>query len=154
MLGPFERLSDLGPELCASVRELPGAVAGHDRAGQEYCGLIYQRNFEAAFFATFPANESPAMPLPSRKKSCYPVEVVNDPDARSIYVYADYHSHPGITMFSEDDLKLKNQPFYFRVQFNPRCEIYLYELQTRTVFQLQGKEFVPIKKVTYDHLGF
>ncbi|WP_342378563.1 hypothetical protein NVS55_04155 [Myxococcus stipitatus] len=154
MIGPYDSLTDLSPDLCEKVMEFPGARAGHDRPGQEYCGAVYQRNFEAPFYASFPSNSSSPVPIAGRKKNCDPVDGVQDAAATRINIYADYHSPPGKTMFSEDDLKLKNQPYYVRVQFNPYCEVYLYEVQTRTVFQLRDGRFVQVKKVAHDDLGF
>ncbi len=153
MLGPFDSVSALAPRLCASIREMPGATAGNRREGQEYCGLIYQRNFEAAFFASYPSSISSPKQLPGGRKSCSVPGAVSDPEANSINIYADYHSHPSITFFSNEDLQASRQRFYFRVMFNPICEVYLYDFQDRTVYRLVDGEFRPAKKVTDDVRG-
>jgi proteasome lid subunit RPN8/RPN11 len=69
------------------------------------------------------------------------------------YFHADYHSHPALTTFSPEDLQARRQRFYFRVMFNPSCAVYLYDFQARTVYQLDGGRFVPLKRVTDDLRG-
>lgn len=153
MLGPAQTLKELAPQLCATIGKLPGATARHTRGGQEYCGAIYQRNSEKPFYASYPSTLGPPLDLAGAKKACYPPHAVDDPSARSIQIYADYHSHPAITRFSPFDLQSKRQLYYFRVMFNPICEVYLYDFQARTVLQLRDGEFIPIKQVTDDERG-
>lgn len=153
MLGPADTLMELAPQLCATISRMPGATAGHRRGGQEYCGAIYQRNNEAPFYASYPSTLGPALELEGAKKACYPPHAVDDPRAQSIQIYADYHSHPAITQFSPFDLQGKRQIYYFRVMFNPICEVYLYDFQARTVLQLRDGKFVRIKQVTDDIRG-
>ncbi|RYZ45298.1 MAG: hypothetical protein EOO72_04435 [Myxococcaceae bacterium] len=153
MVGPFDSLMTLAPELCTVVKQMPGATAGNTREGQEYCGVIYQRNFESAFYASHPSTLSHPLPMAGRRKSCKPPEFVSDPDAQTINIYADYHSHPAITGFSPEDLQLRTQRYYFRMMFNPVCEIRLYDFQGRTVFILEGGQFVPVKRITDDLRG-
>lgn len=153
MLGPFDSLTALAPRLCEAIRELPGATAGNRREGQEYCGLIYQRNFEAPFFASHPSSISSPTQLPGGRKSCSVPGAVSDPEASNISIHADFHSHPSITKFSNEDLQAARQRYYFRVMFNPICEVYLYDFQARTVYSLAEGEFRPIRKVTDDIRG-
>ncbi|RKG62238.1 hypothetical protein D7X30_02660 [Corallococcus sp. AB011P] len=153
MVGPFDSLMALAPELCKVVRQMPGATAGNTREGQEYCGVIYQRNFESSFYASHPSTLSHPLPLPGGRKSCKPPERVEDPDARTINIYADYHSHPAITGFSPEDLQARTQRYYFRLMFNPVCEVRLYDFQERTVFLLEAGQFVPVKRITDDLRG-
>jgi hypothetical protein len=146
-------LTPLAPRLCEAIRELPGATAGNRREGQEDCGLIYQRNFEAAFFASHPASISSPRLLPGGRKSCSLPGAVSDPEAERVNIYADSHSHPSITQFSNEDLQADRQRYYFRVMFNPICEVYLYDFQERTVYKLMDGEFRPTRKVTDDVRG-
>jgi hypothetical protein len=153
MVGPFDTLMDLAPKLCETVRQMPGATAGNQRGGQEYCGAIYQRNFESPFYASYPSSLGPPVDLPGGKKACRPPDMVSDPDAKNIHIYADYHSHPSVTEFSDVDLQARKQQFYFRVMFNPICEVYLYDFQARTVFQLRDGRFVETKHIVDDFRG-
>ncbi|QQR44983.1 hypothetical protein JKA73_02215 [Myxococcus xanthus] len=153
MLGPFDNLSALAPRLCDAIRVMPGATVGNRREGQEYCGLVYQRNFEAAFFASYPSSISSPVQLPGGRKSCSVPSAVSDPDAYNISIYADFHSHPSVTPFSNEDLQAQRQRYYFRVMFNPLCEVYLYDFQERTVYRLMDGEFHPTKRVTDDIRG-
>lgn len=148
MFGPQERLSDLAVSLCQAVIDLPGATGGNRRGGQEYCGLIYQRNGASAFFASYPSTIGPPLEMPDGRKGCTPPSRVDDPSASSINIYADYHSHPAVTRFSPEDLSASRQRYYFRLMFNPRCEVYLYDFHERTVSLLKGSEFVFVKTVT------
>ncbi|WP_223638540.1 DUF4329 domain-containing protein [Corallococcus sp. EGB] len=153
MVGPFDSLMTLAPELCKAVRQMPGATAGNSREGQEYCGVIYPRNFESPFYASYPSTLGHPLPLPGGRKSCKPPERVADPDARTINIYADYHSHPAITGFSPEELQARTQRYYFRLMFNPACEVRLYDFQERTVFLLEDGQFIPVKRVTDDLRG-
>lgn len=153
MLGPHDNLTALAPRLCEAVRQLPGAAAGNRREGQEYCGLIYQRDTEPMFFASQPSSISSPRQLPGGRKSCSVPSTVSDPEARSIRIFADYHSHPAITTFSNEDLQATRQRFYFRIMFNPICEVYLYDFQERTVYELQDGEFKATRKITDDRRG-
>ena len=153
MLGPAADLETLTPQLCARIRELPGATAGNRVGGQEYCGAIYQRPGNTHFFASYPSTLSPPVELPGGRKACFPPEAVSDAEAGEVRIHADYHSHPAITRFSPEDLQARRQRFYFRAMFNPLCEVYLYDFQNRTVYQLTHGEFTPLKKVADDFLG-
>lgn len=153
MLGPADNLETLAPQLCEKVREMPGATAGHQRGGQEYCGAIYQRPGDTRFFASYPSSLGPPVDLPGGRKACFPPSAVSDPEAPGGQIYADYHSHPATSRFSPEDLQARRQRFYFRVMFNPTCEVYLYDFQARTVFQLQAGKFAPIKQVADDVRG-
>ncbi|PTL85578.1 hypothetical protein DAT35_02355 [Vitiosangium sp. GDMCC 1.1324] len=153
MLGPADNLEALAPRLCEKVRDMPGAKAGHQRGGQEYCGAIYRRRGDPRFFASYPSSLGPALDLPGGRKACYPPDEVNDPEASEVEIYADYHSHPAASRFSPEDLQARRQRFYFRVMFNTICEVYLYDFQARTVFQLRDGKFAPIKQVTDDFRG-
>ncbi|WP_309890888.1 hypothetical protein [Archangium sp.] len=153
MLGPADNVETLAPQICEKVRGLPGAKAGHQRGGQEYCGAIYQRPGDARFFASHPSTLGPAVDLPGGRKACFPPDAVSDPETPEGKIYADYHNHPAISRFSPEDLQAHRQRFYFRVMFNPICEVYLYDFQDRTVFQLHDGKFAPIKQVTDDLRG-
>jgi hypothetical protein len=153
MVGPAADLETLAPQLCEKVRVLPGARAGHQRGGQEYCGAIYQRPGDTLFFASYPSSLGPPVDLPGGRKACTPPDSISDPEAPGGKIYADYHSHPAISRFSPEDLQARRQRFYFRVMFNPICEVYLYDFQARTVFQLKDGKFVPIKQETDDIRG-
>jgi len=153
LLGPADSLEILAPRLCEKVRDLPGAQAGHQRGGQEYCGAIYQRPGTHHFFASYPSSLGPPLDLPGGRKACYPPHAVSDSEALENKIYADYHSHPAITGFSPEDLQAKRQRFYFRVMFNKECEVYLYDLQDRTISQLQDGKFTPIQRLTDDLRG-
>ncbi|WP_244239122.1 hypothetical protein [Corallococcus carmarthensis] len=76
-----------------------------------------------------------------------------DPDAQTVNIYADYHSHPAITGFSPEDLQARTQRYDFRLMFNPVCEVRLYDFQERTVFFLEDGQFVPVKRITDDLRG-
>jgi hypothetical protein len=151
--GPADNLETLGPQLCEALRELPGVAAGNRRGGQEYCGAIYQRPGDARFYASHPSSLGPHLEAPGGRKQCIVPEAVSDPASPDATIYADYHSHPSITRFSPEDLQARRQRFYFRVMFNPLCEVYLYDFQARTAFQLKDGEFVPIKHVADDVRG-
>lgn len=151
MLGPTDKLEALAPQLCERIRDMPGATAGHQRGGQEYCGAIYQRVGDAHFFASYPSSLGPPLELPGGRKACYPPSAVSD--TQKGIIYADYHSHPAASRFSPEDLQARRQRFYFRVMFNTNCEVYLYDFQERTVSQLLNGEFTAIKKITNDFLG-
>ncbi|MFP2927585.1 hypothetical protein ACLESO_20795 [Pyxidicoccus sp. 3LG] len=153
MLGPAADLESLAPQLCTRIRELPGATAGNRVGGQEYCGAIYQRPGNDGFYASHPSTFSPAVDLPGGRKACFPPDAVSDSASGEVRIHADYHSHPAITRFSPEDLQARRQRFYFRVMFNPICEVYLYDFQNRTVYQLTQGEFTPLKKVADDFLG-
>ncbi|HYO58097.1 hypothetical protein [Archangium sp.] len=153
MLGPVDNLETLAPLLCEKVRDLPGATAGHQRGGQEYCGAIYQRPGDTRFFASHPSSLGPPVDLSGGRKACFPPDAVSDPEAPEGKIHADYHSHPAVSRFSPEDLQAHRQRFYFRVMFNRICEVYLYDFQARTVFQLQDGKFAPIKQVTDDIRG-
>ncbi|WP_342377884.1 hypothetical protein NVS55_01130 [Myxococcus stipitatus] len=153
MLGPHDSLTTLAPALCEAIRQRPGATAGNRREGQEYCGLIYQRNHEPAFFASHPASISSPRLLPGGRKSCSLPSVVSDPEAQDVRIHADYHSHPSITTFSNEDLQAARQRYYFRVMFNPICEVYLYDFQERTVYELKDGAFKPSRRITDDRRG-
>lgn len=153
MLGPADNLETLAPQLCEKVRELPGAKAGHQRGGQEYCGAIYQRPGDTRFFASYPSSLGPPLDLPGGRKACIVPNKVSDSEVLGGQIYADYHSHPSVSRFSPEDLQARRQRFYFRVMFNRICEVYLYDFQERTVFQLQDGRFAPIKQVTDDIRG-
>ncbi|MFL5348909.1 MAG: hypothetical protein ACJ8AT_29270 [Hyalangium sp.] len=141
------------PELCKVIREKPGAMAGNRRGGQEYCGLIYQRPGDARFYASYPSPLGPPLEASGGRKKCFIPDAVSDPAAPDATIYADYHGHPAITRFSPEDLQAQRQHFYFRVMFNPICEVYLYDFQDRTVFQLKDGKFEPIKHVADDIRG-
>jgi hypothetical protein len=153
LLGPADNLETLAPQLCEVLRELPGATAGNRRGGQEYCGAIYRRPGDERFYASHPSSAGPPLDAPGGRKQCFVPDVVSDPDAPGASIYADYHGHPSITRFSPEDLQARRQRFYFRVMFNPICEVYLYDFQARTVFQLKDGDFVPIKRVADDSRG-
>jgi hypothetical protein len=153
LLGPIDNLETLGPRLCAVLRELPGAMAGNRRGGQEYCGVVYQRPGDERFYASYPSSLGPPIDAPGGRKQCFVPDAVSDPGAPDAIIYADYHGHPSITHFSPEDLQARRQRFYFRVMFNPICEVYLYDFQARTVFQLTGGKFEPIKQVADDLRG-
>lgn len=138
MLGPAQDLETLAPQLCERVRDMPGAQSGHQRGGQEYCGAIYQRPGSTQFFASYPSSFGPALDFPGGRKACFPPAAVHDPEVPGGTIYADYHSHPSASRFSPEDLQARRQRFYFRVMFNSRCEVYLYDFQEREVSQLQG----------------
>ena len=78
---------------------------------------------------------------------------MSDPGAPDSRIYADCHSHPSITRFSPEDLQARRQRFYFRMMFNPICEVYVYDFQARTVLQLTDGKLVPIKHVADDLRG-
>jgi hypothetical protein len=153
MVGPADSLEALAPQLCEQIRSMPGATAGHQRGGQEYCGAVYQRPGDTRFFASHPSSIGHPLDLPGGRKACLPPSSVLDPEATSVSIHSDYHSHPAITKFSPEDLQARRQRFYFRVMFNPICEVYLYDFQARTVYHLQGNQFVFIKQVTDDIRG-
>lgn len=153
MLGPAESLESLAPKLCAEVRALPGATAGHRRGGQEYCGAIYQRPGDNRFFASYPSYLGPPLELPQGRKSCYPPSEVHDAVVPRTSIFADYHSHPSATTFSPDDLKTSRQRFYFRVMFNSICEVFLYDFQGRAISRLQEGRFMPIGSASDEVVG-
>jgi hypothetical protein len=149
----LSELSKLSVALCQAVILLPGATAGNKRGGQEYCGLIYQRNGERAYLASYPSTIGPQLEMPDGRKGCTPPDAVEDSKASSVSIYADYHSHPSITRFSPEDLQARRQRYYFRMMFNPRCEVYLYDFQERTVSELRDGEFVFVKRINDDERG-
>jgi hypothetical protein len=153
LLGPADTLETLVPQLCTALREMPGVAAGNRRGGQEYCGVIYQRPGDERLYASHPSTLGPPLDAPGGRKQCFVPDAVSDPDAPGSLIYADYHSHPSITRFSPEDLQARRQRFYFRVMFNPICEVYVYDFQARTVFQLMDGKFVPIKHVADDLRG-
>ena len=153
LLGPIDNLETLGPLLCEELRKMPGATAGNRRGGQEYCGVIYQRPGSDRFYASHPSSLGPALEAAGGRKQCFIPDVVSDPGAPSSVIYADYHNHPSSTRFSPEDLQARRQRFYFRVMLNPLCEMYLYDFQARTVFQLKDGKFAAIKHVTDDVRG-
>jgi hypothetical protein len=153
LIGPAAALEVLVPQLCEVLRERPGATAGNRRGGQEYCGLIYQRPGDARFYASHPSSLGPPLEAAGGRKQCFVPDAVSDPAAPDATIYADYHSHPSITRFSPEDLQARRQRFYFRVMFNPICEVYLYDFQARTAFQLKDGKLEPIKHVADDVRG-
>lgn len=153
LLGPSATLEGLLPELCLVLREMPGATAGNRREGQEYCGVVYQRPGDDRFYASQPSSLGPALDAAGGRKLCFIPDAVSDSAAPDTVIHADYHSHPSITRFSPEDLQARRQRFYFRVMFNPICEVYLYDFQARTVLQLKDGKFESLKHVADDMRG-
>lgn len=153
LLGPVDTLETLGLQLCGALHERPGVSAGNRRGGQEYCGVIYQHPGDERFYASHPSTLGPPLEAPGGRKQCYVPDAVSDPSTPDSRIYADYHSDPSITRFSPEDLQARRQRFYFRVMFNPICEVYVYDFQARTVLQLTDGKLVPIKHVADDLRG-
>ncbi|ABF91236.1 hypothetical protein MXAN_6973 [Myxococcus xanthus DK 1622] len=119
---PSRDVDDVIDRLCPAIMKLPGAT---DRDyGQEYCGLIYSRG-DGIYRVSHP---SPLgrwqLRREATKKSCFPVRKVIDPEARSLSILADYHSHPWHpSPLSEPDRRAANQLWLIKIQFDSACHI-------------------------------
>lgn len=120
---PSRNVDEVIDRLCPAIMKLDGATWKDH--GKEYCGVIYTLG-DGLYRVTYPS------PLgrweltmgQRKKKSCYPVRKVVDPNAEVISILADYHSHPWYpSPLSPEDLMGKNQLYYIKIQFDSECHI-------------------------------